>query len=85
MKPFLNVLSSGTCEVGTANRFTRLFQNNDMEILNNEPNQASVSEITTSQYEYDYIISCTSIPATMESYIDQSCLECTTLSLETNL
>ena len=57
MKHFLNVLSSGTCEVVTANRFTRLSQNKDMEILNNEPNQESVSEITKSQYEYDYIIS----------------------------
>ena len=62
----------------------RLSQNNGMEILTNEPNQASVSDITTSQYDDDYIISCTPIPATMESYIDQSCLY-TTLSLETDL
>ena len=56
-----------------------------MEFLINEPNQASVSDITTSQYDDDYTISCTPIPATMESYTDQSCLECTTLSLETDL
>ena len=46
----------------------------------NEPIQASVSGITTSQYDDD-----TPIPTTMESYIDQSCDECTTLSLETDL
>ena len=59
---------------------------NDMEITINEPNQASGSEITTSQYdEEDNVTSCTPIPATMESYIDQRCHECTTLSLETFL
>ena len=51
MKHFPNVLSSGTCEVITTNRFTCLSQNNDMEIPINEPNQASVSDITTSQYD----------------------------------
>ena len=51
----------------------------------NEPNQASVSDITIRPHDDDNVITCTPVHATMESYIDCSCHECTVLSQETDL
>ena len=82
---FSIVLSSSTCEVTSTNRFICLSQNNDMEIPVNEPNQASVSDITQSRHDDDNVITCTPVQTTMESYIDNSYQECTFLSLETDL
>ena len=56
-----------------------------MEIPVNEPNQASVCDITIRRHDDDNIITCTPAQATMESYIDHSCYECTILSQETDL
>ena len=56
-----------------------------MEIPVNEPNQASVSDITQSGHDNDNVITCTPVQTTMESYIDNSYHECTILSLETDL
>ena len=47
---FQNVLSSCTCEVTTANRFTCLSQNNDMEIPVNQA-MPSVSDLAQSRHD----------------------------------
>ena len=56
-----------------------------MEIPVNEPNQASVSDITIRPHDDDNVITYTQVQTTMESFIDHSYHECTILSQETDL
>ena len=56
-----------------------------MEIHVNEPNQASVSDITIRPHDDDNVITYTPVQTTIASYIDHSYHKCTILSQETDL
>ena len=56
-----------------------------MEIPFNEPNQASVSDITIRPHDDDNVITYTQVQTTIKRYIDHSYHECTILSQETDL